>query len=79
VKVTAGSAAIRGWTVTLTLADGQRVSQVWNGLATTSGNQVTVRNESYNGALGAGASTTFGLVGSTTGAVSSPAVSCAGT
>jgi endo-1,4-beta-xylanase len=76
VRVTAGSAAISSWTVTWTFANGQSITQVWN--ATASGSPaVTARNVSYNGSLGAGASTTFGFLGSWNGtnAVPSP-VNC---
>ncbi|SNS93138.1 chitin-binding protein [Asanoa hainanensis] len=77
VRVTAGSRAITSWTVTLTYANGAQVSQVWNGTATTSGSTATVRNAGYNGAVAAGASTTFGLLGS--GAAATPTVTCAAT
>lgn len=63
VTVTAGSAAINGWTVRWTLANGQTISQLWNGTLTTSGSAVTVQNVSWNGTLGAGAATTFGYIG----------------
>src|SRR4029079_14942401 len=56
VTVTAGSSAINGWTTTWTLASGQTISQLWSGKLTTSGSTATVRNLSWNGALGAGAS-----------------------
>ncbi len=74
VTVTAGSSAISGWTAQWTLGSGQSVSQVWSGTLTTSGSTVKVSNASYNGSLAAGASTTFGFIG--TGTVSTPAVSC---
>ncbi|MFC7545879.1 cellulase family glycosylhydrolase [Plantactinospora sp. GCM10030261] len=63
VTVTAGSAAIRGWTVGWTLTGGQQITQSWNATLTVSGSAVTARNVSYNGSLGAGASTTFGFIG----------------
>ncbi|WP_169986445.1 cellulose binding domain-containing protein [Microbispora sp. H10836] len=59
-----GTAAISGWTVTWTFANGQQVTQAWGGKATQSGASVTVKNESWNGSLGAGASTTFGFIAS---------------
>lgn len=74
VTVKAGAAAINGWTVTWTLASGQSLGQVWNGTLSTSGSVATVKNVSYNGALGAGASTTFGFI--STGAASTPALAC---
>lgn len=77
VRVTAGSQAINGWTVTWTYADGQTVSQAWNATVTSSGSTVTARNVSYNGSLGAGASTTFGFLGSWTGRNTAPSsLSC---
>ncbi|MEE6258934.1 cellulase family glycosylhydrolase [Plantactinospora sonchi] len=77
VRVTAGSAAISGWTVSWTFANGQRVNQSWNATVTTSGSSVSARNVSHNGSLGAGASTAFGFLGSWTGSNSAPTVSCA--
>jgi mannan endo-1,4-beta-mannosidase len=79
VRVSAGAARINGWTVTLTFADGQRVTQAWNAALSTSGTAVTARNESYNGALAPGAGTTFGFLGSWTGANTPPALTCAAT
>lgn len=76
IRVTAGASAIRGWTVTWQLGSGQSLTQIWNATATTSGSTVTARNADYNGALGAGANTTFGFIGSGN-AGSAPAVTCA--
>jgi mannan endo-1,4-beta-mannosidase len=76
VRVTAGNAAIRSWTVTLAFPNGQTVTQVWSATATTSGSTVTARNVGYNGNLAAGASTTFGFLGSWTGTNGVPAVTC---
>ncbi|MDO3700337.1 cellulase family glycosylhydrolase [Micromonospora sp. C28SCA-DRY-2] len=77
VKVTAGSAAITGWTTTWTFANGQAVNQSWNTRLTSSGSAVTARNVDWNGRLGAGASTSFGFIASWNGANAVPAVSCA--
>ncbi|BCB75868.1 hypothetical protein GCM10022251_80550 [Phytohabitans flavus] len=79
VRVTAGSGAISGWTVTLTFPNGQRVTQAWNATVTTSGTTATARNVSYNGGLGAGASTNFGFLGSWTGSNGAPTLSCTAT
>jgi lytic cellulose monooxygenase (C4-dehydrogenating) len=76
VRVTAGPAAIRGWTVSWTFANGQQVSQVWNATVTTSGATVTARNASYNGSLGAGASSSFGFIGAWNGTNSVPVPTC---
>ena len=60
VTVTAGAAALTSWHVTL---PGASVGALWNGVATTSGAEVTVGNAPYNGTLAPGGSTTFGFVG----------------
>ncbi|WP_307801698.1 cellulose binding domain-containing protein [Microbispora triticiradicis] len=76
MTVKAGSGAISGWTVTWTYANGQTVTQSWNAAVTSSGSSVTAKNVSYNGGLGAGASTSFGFLGSWNGANPVPAVTC---
>jgi hypothetical protein len=74
VTVTAGSSAINGWTTTWTLASGQTISQLWSGTLTTSGSTATVRNLSWNAALGAGASAVYGFTAN--GTPSSPSIRC---
>ncbi|MFF5294431.1 lytic polysaccharide monooxygenase auxiliary activity family 9 protein [Paractinoplanes globisporus] len=77
VTVTAGSSAIKSWTVKLTYPSAPTIQQTWNATATVSGSVLTATNVSYNGALGAGGSTTFGFLGS--GAATTPTVTCAAT
>ncbi|WP_433317288.1 cellulase family glycosylhydrolase [Micromonospora sp. CA-269861] len=76
VRVTAGARAITGWTTGWTFANGQRVTQSWNVALTSSGTTVTARNADYNGRLAAGASASFGFLGSWTGTNSLPVLSC---
>lgn len=76
VRVTAGGAAINGWTVTWTYANGQVVTQAWSASVSSSGSAVTARNVSYNGSISAGGSTTFGLLGSWNGTNGVPSLSC---
>ncbi len=54
----------------------QTVTQAWNATVTSQGSAVTARNVSYNGSLAAGASTSFGFLGSTTGTPSTPTPTC---
>jgi hypothetical protein len=49
-----GTTAVSSWTLTWAFANGQTVSQLWNGSETQSGTNVTVKNESYNGSIAAG-------------------------
>ena len=76
VKVTAGASPISSWAVTWAFANGQAVSQAWGATVTSSGPAVTARNASYNGTVGAGATTTFGFIGSWNGTNSAPTLSC---
>ncbi|WP_229075963.1 lytic polysaccharide monooxygenase [Actinoplanes sp. DH11] len=77
VKVTAGSAAIRGWTVALTFPGAAPIQQAWNATMTANGNTVSATNVAYNGSLTAGGSATFGFLGS--GSSSAPTVTCTAT
>jgi lytic cellulose monooxygenase (C4-dehydrogenating) len=77
VTVKAGAAAIRGWTVRLTYASGQTVQQAWSATVSASGSTLTATNAGYNGALAAGASTSFGFIAGGTGAT--PTVTCSAT
>ncbi|MFF5078319.1 cellulase family glycosylhydrolase [Actinoplanes sp. NPDC000266] len=79
VKVTAGTAAVKSWTVTWTYANGQSVTQAWNATVSSSGSAVTARNVGYNGAIAAGGSTTFGFLGSWSGSNSVPTLACSAT
>jgi lysophospholipase L1-like esterase len=76
VTVTAGGQAVSGWTVTWQYSNGQSVTQAWNATVTTAGSSVTATNVAYNGAIPAGGSTTFGLLGSAQSTPASPAVQC---
>jgi lysophospholipase L1-like esterase len=76
VKNTSATAST-AWTATFTFANGQQVTQTWNATLTQSGAAVTATNMSYNGALAAGASTTFGFLANWNNATNAvPAVTC---
>jgi hypothetical protein len=51
-----GSTAWNSWDLTWTFANGQTVSNLWNGALSQSGGNVTVRNLDYNGSIPAGGS-----------------------
>ncbi|GAA4713124.1 hypothetical protein GCM10023263_62080 [Phytohabitans rumicis] len=76
VTVRAGTAAITGWTVTWTYANGQTISQSWGTTLTSSGASVSAQNAAYNGSLGANATTTFGFIASYTSANTNPTPTC---
>jgi glucuronoarabinoxylan endo-1,4-beta-xylanase len=49
-----GTTGITNWTLTWSFANGQTITQLWNGTETQSGANVTVTNLSYNGTIAAG-------------------------
>jgi cellulose 1,4-beta-cellobiosidase len=51
-----GTTALSNWTLTWTFANGQTISQLWNGIEAQSGANVSVANESYNGNIPSGGS-----------------------
>ena len=53
-----GTSALSSWTLTWSFANGQTITQLWNGTETQSGANVTVKNLSYNGSIPAGGSVT---------------------
>ncbi|PTA46808.1 polysaccharide deacetylase [Micromonospora sp. RP3T] len=78
-EVTVSStAAISGWTVRMTLASGQSISNVWNGVATGAGGPVSVRNAAYNGSLSAGGSTSFGFLANGSSSPAPSGIACSG-
>jgi alpha-galactosidase len=64
VVTNAGTVGMARWTVTWTFPDGQVISQLWNGNSSRNGAAVTVDSTTYNGAVGAGSSTSFGFIAS---------------
>uniref|UniRef100_UPI002FDB9EAE cellulose-binding domain-containing protein n=1 Tax=Streptomyces sp. IBSBF 3136 TaxID=2903524 RepID=UPI002FDB9EAE len=72
VKITNNQAALNGWKLTFDFAGGQKVTQGWNAKWSQSGTTVTAGNESWNGSLGTGASTSAGFLASWSGANAVP-------
>jgi hypothetical protein len=73
VRVTAGSAPINGWTVSLTLPSGATITNAWNVNRSGNTGAVQLTNVAYNGSVGAGQSIEFGFQGTGTGAGTTPA------
>jgi hypothetical protein len=67
-----GTTAINGWTLAFTFPGDQKITNAWNGVESQSGEAVTITNESYNGAIAAGSSTTLGFQGTWTNSDASP-------
>jgi len=69
-----GTTAINGWTLQFSFANGQMITQLWNGSYTQSGGNVTITNLSYNSSIPAGQSLSSapGFLGSWNGTNSVP-------
>ncbi|MET8050848.1 glycosyl hydrolase family 18 protein [Streptosporangium sp. NPDC005286] len=63
VIVKAGTSALTSWRVEFDLPAGKSISSAWDADMTKSGNHYTFVNKSWNGALAAGASVSFGFNG----------------
>jgi uncharacterized protein (DUF1800 family) len=62
VTVRNNGPAINGWTVTFTFpTTTQTIYELWNGVYTQTGQNVTVNNASYNGSIPTGGSVIFGF------------------
>jgi endoglucanase len=51
-----GSTAINGWSLQFSFANGQTITQLWNGSYTQSGSNVTITSSSFNSSIPAGQS-----------------------
>ncbi|MDI1460877.1 glycoside hydrolase family 9 protein [Catellatospora sp. KI3] len=68
-----GTATINGWTLAFSFTAGQQITQAWSSKYTQTGANVAITNESYNGTLAPGASTSFGFNATHTGSNPRPA------
>jgi endo-1,4-beta-xylanase len=75
VKITnTGTSTVNGWTLRWSFANGQQITQIWNATNTQTGAAVAVSNASWNASLVAGASASFGFLGSWSGTNAKPTV-----
>jgi len=51
-----GTTAVNGWSLQFTFANGQKITQLWNGNYTQNGGTVIITNLSYNSSIAPGAS-----------------------
>jgi len=70
------TSTLNGWTVRTTLASGQTITNLWNGVNTGTSGAISVRNAPYNGTLAAGGTTTFGFVANGNGAQAPTGTTC---
>ena len=75
VKVTnTGTAAVNGWQLTWSYANGQVLTQAWGARYAQSGAAVTMTNESYTSNIPAGGTVTFGFLSNWNGVNTTPTV-----
>lgn len=65
------ASALTSWTVEFTMPANHKVTSLWDGSYTTSGQTVTVKN-TWNGSIGVGGSVSFGFNGSYSGTFGAP-------
>jgi len=67
LDVTNTGSAWSSWTLTFTAPSGVQLTNGWSGDWSQSGNQITVRNASWNGSVNTGGSVQIGFQGTHTG------------
>ncbi|MBS2962900.1 cellulose binding domain-containing protein [Actinocrinis puniceicyclus] len=77
VVVTNTGGSTSGWTLNWTYPGDQKISSLWNGTYSQSGEQITVRNAAYNGTLAPGGTTSVGFTGTYSSSDAAPSsVTC---
>lgn len=70
--VNQGTVSYSGWTIQFTFPGDQKITTMWNGTYTQTGEMVTITNMSYNGTIAGGQSIGFGFQGTWTASDASP-------
>ena len=68
-----GTSAINGWTLGFTFPGDQKITTAWNGVASQSGESVSITNASYNGTIPVSGSTSLGFQGTWASSDAAPA------
>jgi hypothetical protein len=67
-----GSLPVNGWTLKFTFPGDQKITSAWNGVATQTGEAVSIVNESYNATIAPGGNTSLGFQGTWTNSDATP-------
>jgi Glycosyl hydrolase family 12/Cellulose binding domain len=73
VLTNTSTSPVNGWTLTWSFAGDQRITDLWNGDFTQSGERVSVTNAPYDATIAPSASVTIGFTGTSTGSDPPPA------
>jgi hypothetical protein len=71
-----GTTPTAGWTIGFSWPGSQALSQIWSATAAQNGAAISVANAGYDGAIPAGGSVTFGLIGTGPVPSSLPGLQC---
>ena len=74
-----GTAPTKSWTVGWTYGGNQTITNTWNATTGQSGKAVTATGQSFNSAVPAGGSTSFGFQGTYSGTNPAPTLTCTAT
>jgi cellulase/cellobiase CelA1 len=66
--------ALLNWNVGWSFSGNQRVTNLWNGIATQTGQSVKVANAAWNGSIPNGGTLAFGFQGAFSGANPAPSI-----
>lgn len=72
ITITNTGSAINGWILTFTFPGDQKITNLWNGTVSQSGEQVIITNASWNGSIPSQGTVSLGFNGSWTGINNSP-------
>ncbi len=72
VTITNNGPARTSWTLTWTFAGNQQITNLWNGVVSQVGHNVTVTNAAWNGNLPSGGTVSFGFQGTFSGTNAKP-------
>ncbi len=67
-----GTTAINGWTLTFAFSGNQRITQIWNGTLTQTGENISIKDAGYNANIAPGSYTGLGFNGTYSGVNNSP-------
>ena len=73
ITITNNGPAVSSWDLAWTFGGDQQITDLWSGVLTQTGENVSVANASYNGSIASGGNTSFGFNGSYSGTDATPA------
>ena len=71
-----GATVLNGWTIRMTLAGGQSITNLWNGVNTGTTGPISVGNAPYNGSITPNGLTTFGYTANGNGSATPTGLNC---